>query len=817
MWDVLAVKKFKVTGMTCAACVRVVEKAVSSIDGVISVSVNLATEGMNVEYDDKRLGEEDIIKAVEKRGYGASLKEDLREITIPIQGMTCASCVRAVEKTLSKLEGIKTASVNIAAENAKIVYDADKVRISGIKKAIKDAGYEPLDISVESADSDKDEKERQIRSMKKRFTVAAFFAVPLLYIAMGSMMGLPVPIGISPQHSPLTFAIVQILLVMPIVIAGRKFYTVGIKALVKMSPNMDSLVAIGTGAAIVYSLYSTYMIWSGHYHYAHNLYFESAGIIIALVMLGKYMETKSKGRTSEAIKKLMGLQPQKAVIVSDGEEIEIPIEEVEKGDVIVVRPGERIPVDGTVVGGHTSIDESMITGESIPVEKAIGDNVIGGTINKQGMIKFEATNVGKDTALSQIIKLVQDAQGSKAPIAKLADIVAGYFVPAVIAVALISSSLWYIIEKNSVFSLTIFISVLVIACPCALGLATPTAIMVGTGKGAESGILVKSAQALEGAHKVDAVVFDKTGTITKGKPQVTDLVSFGMDTDEFLKIVASGEKATEHPLAEAIVRHSNEKNIKLEEVAGFSAVTGKGIIYSVDKKDVSLGNKALMDQMGIDISNIDEYENMARQGKTVMIAAVDGKVEGLIAVADTIKETSKKAVENLKKMGVEVIMITGDNEVTANAIAGQVGIERVFAHVLPEGKAQKVKQLQEEGKRVAMVGDGINDAPALAMADIGIAIGSGTDIAMESADIVLIKSDILDVPRAISLSKKTITNVKQNLFWAFIYNTIGIPVAAGLLHIWGGPLLNPMIAGAAMAFSSVSVVTNALRLRNVKL
>ncbi|KDR94379.1 Cu+-exporting ATPase [Peptoclostridium litorale DSM 5388] len=813
----MAVEKFKVTGMTCAACVSVVEKAVSSIDGVISVSVNLATEDMNVEYDDKRLGVEDIIKAVEKRGYGASLKEDLREITIPIQGMTCASCVRAVEKALSKLDGIKTASVNIATENAKIVYDADEVRISGIKKAIKDAGYEPLDISVESVDSDKEEKERQIRSMKKRFTVAAFFAVPLLYIAMGSMMGLPVPTGISPQHSPLTFAIVQILLVMPIVIAGRKFYTVGIKSLVKMSPNMDSLVAIGTGAAIVYSLYSTYMIWSGNYHYAHNLYFESAGIIITLVMLGKYLESKSKGRTSEAIKKLMGLQPKKAVIVSDGEEIEIPIEEVEKGDVIVVRPGERIPVDGTVVGGHTSIDESMITGESIPVEKAIGDNVIGGTINKQGMIKFEATNVGKDTALSQIIKLVQDAQGSKAPIAKLADIVAGYFVPAVIAVALISSSLWYIIEKNSVFSLTIFISVLVIACPCALGLATPTAIMVGTGKGAEIGILVKSAQALEGAHKINAVVFDKTGTITKGKPQVTDVVSFGMDTDEFLKIVASGEKASEHPLAEAIVRHSNEKNIRLEEVTGFSAVTGKGIIYSVDKKDIALGNKALMDQMGIDVSNVDEYEHMARQGKTVMIAAVDGKVEGLIAVADTIKETSNKAVENLKKMGIEVIMITGDNEVTANAIAGQVGIERVFSHVLPEGKAQKVKQLQEEGKRVAMVGDGINDAPALAMADIGIAIGSGTDIAMESADIVLIKSDILDVPRAISLSKKTITNVKQNLFWAFIYNTIGIPVAAGLLHIWGGPLLNPMIAGAAMAFSSVSVVTNALRLRNVKL
>ena len=813
----MAVKNFKVTGMTCASCVRVVEKAVYSIEGVSSVNVNLATEEMSVYYDGEKLEVEKIIEAVEKRGYGASVKEDLREIIIPIQGMTCASCVRVVEKTLAKLDGVKTASVNIATENAKIAYDADKVRISGIKKAIKDAGYTPLDISVESVDADKDEKERQIRTMKNRFTIAAIFGIPLLYIAMGPMIGLPVPKGISPTHNPMAFAMVQILLVLPIVIAGRKFYTGGIKSLVKMSPNMDSLVAIGTGAAIVYSLYSTYMIWSGQYQYAHNLYFESAGIIITLILLGKYLEMKSKGKTSEAIKKLIGLQPKKAVIVSGGEEIEIPIEEVESGDVIVVRPGERIPVDGTVVSGHTSIDESMITGESIPVEKVPSDSVIGGTINKQGMIKFKATKVGKDTALSQIIKLVQEAQGSKAPIAKLADIVAGYFVPSVIVIALISSTVWYMVEKNSVFSLTIFISVLVIACPCALGLATPTAIMVGTGKGAESGILVKSAQALEGAHKIDAVVFDKTGTITKGEPQVTDVVSFGMNTDEFLKIVASGEKASEHPLAESIVRHAYEKNIKLEEVTGFSAVTGKGIIYSVAGKDIALGNKALMEQMGIDVSNTDEYEHMARQGKTVMIAAIEGKVEGLVAVADTIKETSARAVEKLKNMGVEVIMITGDNEVTANAIAGEVGINRIFSHVLPEGKAQKVKQLQEEGKRVAMVGDGINDAPALAVADIGIAIGSGTDIAMESADIVLIKSDILDVPRAISLSKKTITNVKQNLFWAFIYNTIGIPVAAGLLHVWGGPLLNPMIAGAAMAFSSVSVVTNALRLRNAKI
>lgn len=814
--ELLTRSEFNISGMTCAACVRAVEKAAGELEGVRSAAVNLSLENMIVDYDEERVTIEDIIRAVESRGYGASLKEDIREVIIPIRGMTCASCVRAVEKTIQKLDGVAEVSVNLATETAQVKYDADKVRISSIKTAIKNAGYEPLEISIETSDADRDEKERQTSEMLQRVRVAIGCAIPLLYIAMGHMLGLPLPAAINPESHPASFALVQLVLLMPIVIAGKKFYTVGMRALFKKSPNMDSLVAIGTGAAIMYSIYSTYMIMMGE-HYVHGLYYESAGIIIALVMLGKYLETKSRGRTSEAIKKLMGLQPKTALVAADGDEIEIPIEEVEPGDILIVKPGERIPVDGAVVEGYTSVDESMITGESIPVEKAAGSSVTGGTINKNGTIRFRATRVGKDTALSQIIRLVQQAQGSKAPIAKLADVVAGYFVPAVMVIAALSAALWYLAERDSVFALTIFISVLVIACPCALGLATPTAIMVGTGKGAENGILIKSAEALESAHKIDAVVFDKTGTITIGKPKVTDMLTYGVSEIEFLRIVAAGEKVSEHPLSEAILQQANDLQVQVPEVSGFEAVPGKGIKYTLDGSRVGVGNEALLSEMGISFENGDDARLLASQGKTIIIGALDDKVIGMAAVADVIKDTSPNAVETLKEMGIEVIMITGDNEITANAIAQKTGIDRVFAGVLPEGKAIRIEELKKEGKTVAMVGDGINDAPALAAADVGIAIGSGTDVAIESADIVLIKGDITDVSRAINLSRKTISNVKQNLFWAFIYNTLGIPVAAGVLHIWGGPLLSPMLAGAAMAFSSVSVVTNALRLRKLKL
>ena len=636
----------------------------------------------------------------------------------------------------------------------------------------------------------------------------------------------PVPNIISPETNIINYALIQIVLVLPIMLVGYKFYINGFKSLFHGSPNMDTLVAIGTSSAFIYSLYTTINLIRNagvsmemHMSHHHQLYFESAGIIIALILLGKFLESRSKGKTSEAIKKLMGLQPKTAIIMVDDKEVEVSIDEVLVGDIVVVKPGEKIPVDGKIVFGHTSIDESMLTGESMPVEKTVGDSVTGASINKNGLIRFEATKVGKDTALAQIIKLVEDAQGTKAPIAKLADTVAGYFVPAVITIAVVAALLWAIIGKeNTTFVLTIFISVLVIACPCALGLATPTAIMVGTGKGAENGILIKSSVALELAHKVDTVIFDKTGTITEGKPKVTEIITYGnYEEDYILKLAASAEKGSEHPLGEAIVRYANEKNIDLINVEKFNSVTGKGINAVIDNKKINLGNVKMMEDLNISLDIVEnKYDELAKQGKTPMFISIENELAGIIAVADVVKESSKRAVELLHNLGIKVAMVTGDNKNTAQAIASQVGIDIVLAEVLPEDKSNEVKKLQAEGNFVAMVGDGINDAPALAAADIGIAIGNGTDVAIESADIVLMKNDLMDVPTAIKLSKDTIRNIKQNLFWAFGYNTIGIPVAAGILYIFGGPLLNPMIAAAAMSLSSVSVVSNALRLRKFK-
>jgi Cu+-exporting ATPase len=812
----MANKTLKIEGMTCAACANAVERAAKKLNGVTEANVNLATEKLNIRFDENVLTINDIQAAIEKAGYKAV--SDAVTKTIKIEGMTCAACAKAVERVTKKLEGVIDANVNLATEKLTISYEPSALRVSDIKNAIEKAGYKAIEDEV-TVDIDKEKKDNEIKAIWKRFILSAIFSAPLLYISMGHMIGAPLPMILDPMANPLNFALAQLLLTIPVVISGRKFYSVGLKTLIKGSPNMDSLIAIGTGAAVVYGLFAIYKIIDGEVHYAMHLYFESAAVIITLITLGKYLEAVSKGKTSEAIKKLMGLQPKTATIILGGKEVEVSIDEVEVGDIIVVKPGEKIPVDGEVIEGITSVDESMLTGESIPVEKNVGDQVIGASINKNGFIRYKATKVGKDTALAQIIKLVEDAQGSKAPIAKLADVISGYFVPIVIALAIISGLAWYFIGgESTTFALTIFISVLVIACPCALGLATPTAIMVGTGKGAENGVLIKSGTALETAHQIQTIVFDKTGTITEGKPKVTDIIAIeGLSEGELLQLAASAEKGSEHPLGEAIVRDAEEKGIEFKKVDSFNAIPGHGIEVTIEGKNILAGNRKLMVERNISLENLEESsDRLAEEGKTPMYIAIDNKIAGIIAVADTVKENSKRAIELLHDMGIQVAMITGDNRRTAEAIAKQVNIDIVLAEVLPEDKANEVKKLQAEGKKVAMVGDGINDAPALAQADIGIAIGSGTDVAMESADIVLMRSDLLDVPTAIQLSKKTIKNIKENLFWAFGYNTLGIPIAMGVLHIFGGPLLDPMIAGAAMSLSSVSVLTNALRLKRFK-
>ncbi|MEA5009918.1 heavy metal translocating P-type ATPase [Clostridium tyrobutyricum] len=813
-------KSLKIQGMTCAACAKTVEKVSKKLQGVNEASVNFATEKLKINFDDTKVTLSDIQAAIEKAGYKAVIESSSK--SLKIEGMTCASCAKTVEKATKKLDGVIESSVNFATEKLSISYDPAKVRISDIKKAIEKAGYKALEEEV-TVDADKERKEKEIKTLWNKFIISGIFTLPLLYMAMvhmfGEKIGLGLPEFVDPMMNPKNFAIVQLILVIPSMIAGYKFFTVGFKALFRRSPNMDSLIAIGTSAAFIYGIYAIVQIYGGNKDYANELYFEAAGVILTLITLGKYLEAVTKGKTSEAIKKLMGLAPKTAIIIRNGKEVETPIEEVEVGDIIVVKPGEKMPVDGEVVEGMTSVDESMLTGESIPVEKNIGDKIIGASINKNGTIKYKATKVGKDTALAQIIKLVEDAQGSKAPIAKLADIISGYFVPVVISIAILSALAWYFIGgETTVFALTIFISVLVIACPCALGLATPTAIMVGTGKGAEYGVLIKSGVALETTHKIKTIVFDKTGTITEGKPKVTDVVvSKGITQNELLQLAASAEKGSEHPLGEAIVKGAEEKGLEFKKIDFFKAIPGHGIEVKIEGKDILAGNRKLMVESNISLENLEETSNkLAGEGKTPMYIAINNKLAGIVAVADTVKENSKKAIEQLHKMGIEVAMITGDNKRTAEAIAKQVGIDRILAEVLPQDKANEVKKLQAEGKKVAMVGDGINDAPALAQADIGIAIGSGTDVAMESADIVLMRSDLMDVPTAIQLSKKTITNIKENLFWAFGYNTLGIPVAMGILYLFGGPLLNPIFAAAAMSFSSVSVLLNALRLKGFK-
>ncbi|MEI0446510.1 heavy metal translocating P-type ATPase [Brachyspira intermedia] len=754
------------------------------------------------------------------------------KMTLKIGGMHCAACSRAVERALKKTEGIEDANVNIATEKAVFNYDEKKLKYDDIVNVVVKAGYQVLGKEEDPAVV----KAREIKEQKIRLIVSAIFSIPLFYISMAPMVSFikfPIPSFLVHHINPQVFSIVAIFLCVPVMISGYKFYTLGFPALFRGSPNMDSLVAIGTTAAFSYSIYSTVLAFMGLNPYGENLYYESAAVIITLVQFGKYLEARSKGKTGEAIKKLMGLQPKTATIIKDGEEKEIKIADVKVDDIVLVRPGEKIPVDGEIIEGYSSVDESMLTGESIPVEKSVGDKVVGASINKTGSFKFKAQKVGADTALAQIIKLVEDAQGSKAPIAHIADVVSSYFVPAVITIALISGIIWFIDLHNFVFSLTVFVSVLVIACPCALGLATPTAIMVGTGKGAELGILFKNAEALEVSGKINAVMFDKTGTLTEGKPYVTDIISD--DKDKLLLIAASAENGSEHPLGEAIVREAKEKNIKLLNIENFKAIAGFGIEVFIDNKKVLMGNYKLMNKENINIENYNSYmDKLSKEGKTPMYVAYDNKLLGIIAVADKLKKESIEAINRLHKLGIKTAMITGDNKNTANSVAKEAGIDIVFAEVLPEEKSNEVKKLQDQGLTVAMVGDGINDAPALTQANVGIAIGSGTDVAIESADIVLVKSNTNDVVTAIELSKATMRDIKQNLFWAFCYNVIGIPIAAGVLHVFretliassiGGfltaimgkdLLLNPIFAALAMSLSSVSVVTNALRLNFFK-
>ena len=739
--------------------------------------------------------------------------------------MTCAACAQRVEKSIKKLDGVESASVNLVTEKATVVYDPGIVRTSAIKEAVEKAGYRITESgTANTADLDRKRKQREVRVLWTKFIVSVIFAVPLLYIAMAPMVGFVSPPFSAGLHSmmendPLLYAFIELFLTIPIIAAGYRFYTVGYRSLFQLRPNMDSLIAIGTTAAVLYSAYNVWQIAAGHPEAVESLYFETACVIITLVLLGKSLEAFSKGRTGEAIKKLIELAPKTAQIIHNGEEVEIPIEEVEIGDIVIIKPGAKIPVDGEVTEGHTTVDESMLTGESMPVDKKAGDKVFAATLNTTGWIRFRADKVGGDTVLAQIIKMVEDAQGSKAPIAKMADTISGYFVPAVCVIALLSGIAWFFGSGGDVkFALMIAISVLVVACPCALGLATPTAIMVGTGKGAENGIFIKSGEALETLHNIGTVVLDKTGTITEGRPAVTDVITAGgSDPDSLLQLAASAEKGSEHPLGQAIVAGAADKGLKLLDADGFNSITGHGIEATIGGRAVLVGSRKLMEENNIVLTELrSDSDRLAEEGKTPVYVAADGELAGIIAVADTVKASSRAAAESLRSMGVKVVMITGDNRRTADAIAKHVGIGTVLSEVLPNDKANEIKRLQSEGSKVAMVGDGINDAPALAQADIGIAIGSGTDIAIESADIVLMHSDLMDVPTAFELSRRTVRNIRQNLFWAFGYNVVGIPIAAGVLYLFGGPLLNPMIAAAAMSLSSVSVMANALRLKRFK-
>jgi Cu+-exporting ATPase len=799
-----------IVGMSCASCAVIVEKSLKDVKGVQSASVNFANQKAHVVYNTKQIKTPSLFNTVESAGYqvgGAKMR-------IGIQNMSCASCVEKIEKALQKTPGISKASVNLGNNEAYIDYIPELVSQNEIAAVIKEAGYNPVISEELPEDVEKLQRESEYKKLWRKFLLAIIFSVPVL---IGSF---PEFISVWDSVPQQIRWIILFALTLPVLIySGSQFYIGAWRAFRHHSADMNTLIAVGTGAAFLYSSAATFIPGLFPVN-LQNIYFDTTTVIIALILLGKLLEARAKGRTSEAIKRLMGLQAKTARIVRNGEEKNVSVEELLVGDLIVVRPGEKIPVDGTVKEGSSTVDESMITGEPISVKKQAGDEVIGATINKTGSFKFKASKVGKDTMLSQIAKMVQEAQSTKAPIQRLADIISGYFVPIVIVISILTFILWYDFgpEPRLTFALITFVTVLIIACPCALGLATPTSIMVGTGKGAEYGILIKGGEALETAHKLTAIVLDKTGTITLGKPQVTDIITNnGIKTDDLLAIAASLENQSEHPLGEAIVESAKTKGLTLEKIRDFAAIPGHGIRGQINGKTVLLGNKKLMNENHI---NIDEFtkdeKDLAEQGKTPMFISEDQQLNGIIAVADPLKEDSKSAISELKNMGLKVIMITGDNQRTAEAIAMRVGIDRVFAEVLPNDKAKIIKKLQQEGYVVAMVGDGINDAPALAQADIGIAIGTGTDVAMEASDITLIQGKLSGVSTAIQLSKATMRNIKQNLFGSFFYNSLGIPVAAGILYPFFGLLLSPIIASGAMAASSVTVLSNALRLKRFK-
>lgn len=819
-------KTYQVGGMDCVACAQSIERVLGRQDGVESAVVNYGNNKLYINYDDSILSENIIQEKVSKLGF--SITEDslsledgkadsMRKKQFTVQGMDCVACAQSIERVLGKKAGIDSAVVNYASGKLYLEYDPAQIKTDEVQTAVSKLGFELKEDTGEKVE------DVEVNPYKLRLIVSMIFTIPLLIIAMGPMLGMPLPNIISPDLNPLNFVLLQLILTLPVIYMGRRFYSSGFANLFRGNPNMDTLIALGTSAAFVFSIYQLYLIWGGNHEAIHSIYFESSATILALITLGKFLENISKGRTSQAIKKLINLRPDQATIIRDGMEVVVPVDDLVKGDVILLKPGSSAPADGIVIEGSNYMDEAMLTGESIPVAKEKGAQIYTASTSSGGTIRYEATKVGNETALSAIIRLVEDAQATKAPIARLADIISGYFVPVVIVIAVASGLFWLFRGEGTAFALTILVSVLVIACPCALGLATPTAIMVGTGKGAENGILIKSGEALEQAHKINALVLDKTGTLTQGKPVVTDLYTKAdtITESELLVAAASLEANSEHPLGKAMIEAAKDKNLPLQVTSEFKTLTGMGIQAQMNNKQWAIGNARLMSSLSIVLDPDFEAkaEHLAETGKTPMFVVRDGQAIGIVAVADTIKPTSKDAVSLLKEMGIRTIMLTGDNKRTAQAIAAQLGIDEVVADVMPEDKIRKIEELKQQGYITGMVGDGINDAPALASAHVGIAIGSGTDVAMESADIVLMHDDIMDVPTAIDLSRKTIRNIKQNLFWAFIYNVIGIPLAMGVLYLIFNNenlLLNPMFAAFAMSMSSVSVLANALRLRGYK-
>jgi len=832
-----------VSGMHCAACSSRIERVLGNTEGVERVSVNLANETMDLRWNPEKVSLDELGRRVHDLGFEVQFPEAPSDeaqqpgsLELDIQGMHCAACSSRIERVVGAMEGVEKAEVNLATETGRFVFDPSKIDAESVRRAIRDAGFasRPRRQGPDLFEQRRQEALEKLAAMRRRLIPAFVFAAPLLIITMGHMFGMPLPRFLDPAHAPLNFALAQLVLTLPVIWSGRRFYLDGIPALLRRAPNMDSLVAVGTGAAFVYSLWNTLEIALGIDPMARamDLYYESAAVLIALISLGKYFEARSKLKTSDAIRALMQLKPDNVTLLDEeGGQHEVVADQVLEGDLLLIRPGERVPVDGEVVKGTSSVDESMLTGEPIPVGKQPGDKLAGGTLNTSGALTMRAERVGQDTTLARIIRMVQEAQGSKAPIANLADTISYYFVPSVMAVGLIAGLLWYFVGGVEFgYALRITVAVLVIACPCALGLATPTSIMVGAGRGAQLGVLIKSGEALQLAGKLDAMVFDKTGTLTHGTPELVEVwpvpgaaeageagKAGEVGEDELLALAASAESSSEHPLAQAVLRAAKERGLKLREPETFTPTAGKGVAARIDGRELRIGNLAFMEQEAIrgleDQALEDTVQEISGKGQTALYMAVDGALALVLAVADTLRPDAVAVVRRLHDLGLQVVMLTGDNEVTARAVAAEAGIDTVIAGVLPERKAQEVERLQQSGLRVGMTGDGINDAPALAQADLGLAMGSGIDVAVESGDVVLLHGELAGVLHALELSRATMRNIKQNLFWAFAFNTIGIPIAAGLLAIWGGPALNPMIAGTAMALSSVTVVSNALRLR----